>query len=78
LNCTNAIHEISNYIDGELEASVRIQLEEHFRECEGCATIVRQTEITIRIFSTHQPADMPKDVRSRLHNKLKQKIHKSK
>ena len=78
MNCTNAIHEISNYIDGELEASVRIELEEHFRECEGCATIVRQTEITIRIFSTHQPADMPKDVRSRLHDKLKQKIHKAK
>ena len=78
MNCTNAIHEISNYIDGELEASVRIELEEHFRECEGCATIVRQTEITIRIFSTHQPADMPKDVRSRLHDKLKQNIHKAK
>ena len=78
MNCTNAIHEISNYIDGELEASVRIELEEHFRECEGCATIVRQTEITIRIFSTHQPAEMPKDVRSRLHDKLKQKIHKAK
>ena len=78
MNCTNAIHEISNYIDGELEASVRIQLEEHFRECEGCATIVRQTEITIRIFSTHQPADMPKDVRSRLHESLKRKLHKSK
>jgi anti-sigma factor RsiW len=78
LNCTNAIHEISNYIDGELEATVRIQLEEHFRECEGCATIVRQTEVTIRIFSSHQPADMPKDVRSRLHESLKRKLHKSK
>ncbi len=55
MNCTNAIHEISTYIDGELEATVRIQLEEHFRECEGCATIVRQTEVTIRIFSSHQP-----------------------
>jgi anti-sigma factor RsiW len=78
LNCTNAIHEISNYIDGELEATVRIQLEEHFRECEGCATIVRQTEVTIRIFSSHQPADMPKDVRSRLHESLKRKLHNSK
>ena len=78
MNCTGVIHEISSYLDGELEASVRIELEEHFRECEGCATIVRQTEITIRIFSTHQAADMPKDVRSRLHDKLKQKIHRAK
>ena len=78
MNCTGAIREISSYIDGELEATVRIELEEHLRECEGCATIVRQTEVTIRIFSTSQPADMPKDVRSRLHDKLKQKIHKSK
>jgi anti-sigma factor RsiW len=77
LNCTGAIHEVSSYIDGELEASVRIEMEEHLRECEGCATIVKQTQITIRIFSTHHAVDVPKDVRSRLHEKLKHKIHKS-
>ena len=78
MNCTGAIHEISNYIDGELEASIRIELEEHLRECEGCAIIVRQTQLTVQIFCNDRPVELPTDVRSRLHEKLKQKIHKSK
>jgi anti-sigma factor RsiW len=77
LNCTGAIREISSYIDGELEASLRIELEEHLRECEDCAIIVRQTQLTVQVFCDDKPLDLPNDVRSRLHEKLKQKIHKS-
>jgi anti-sigma factor RsiW len=78
LNCTGAIHEISSYIDGELEASLRIELEEHLRKCEGCAIIVRQTKLTVEIFCNDKPIELSNDVRSRLHEKLKQKLHKSK
>jgi anti-sigma factor RsiW len=78
LNCTGAIHEISSYIDGELEASLRIELEEHLQECEGCAIIVRQTKLTVEIFCNDKPIELSNDVRSRLHEKLKQKLHKSK
>jgi hypothetical protein len=78
LNCTSAIYEISSYIDGELEVSVRIELEEHFRECEDCAIVVRQTQLTVEIFCNDKPIELPTDVRSRLHEKLKHKIHKSK
>jgi len=77
LNCTGCIREISSYIDGELEASIRIELEEHLRECEGCAIVVRQTQLTVQIFCDDKPIDLPTDVRSRLHAKLKQKIHKA-
>jgi anti-sigma factor RsiW len=78
LNCTGAIREISSYIDGELEATVRIELEEHLQECEGCAIIVRQTQLTVQVFCNDKPIELPADVRSRLHAKLKSKLHKSK
>jgi anti-sigma factor RsiW len=78
LNCTGAIREISSYIDGELEASVRIELEEHLRECEGCAIVVRQTQLTVQIFCDDKPVELPAEVRSRLHETLKRRIHKSK
>ena len=72
------MREVSSYIDGELEASVRIELEEHLQECEGCAIVVRQTQLTVEIFCNDKAVELPKDVRSRLHDKLKHKIHKSK
>lgn len=78
MNCTGAIREISSYIDGELEAAVRIELEEHLQECEGCAIIVRQTQLTVQIFCNDKPVELPTEVRSRLHEILKRKLHKSK
>lgn len=72
------MREVSSYIDGELEATVRIELEEHLRECEGCAIIVRQTKLTVEIFCNDKPVELPTDVRARLHEKLKHRIHKSK
>ncbi len=77
MNCTGVIHEISSYIDGELEAAVRIELEEHLRECEGCAIIVRQTKLTVQIFCDDKPVELPAEVRSRLHETLKRKLHKT-
>ena len=78
MNCTGAIREISSYIDGELETSVRIELEEHLQECEGCAIIVRQTQLTVQVFCNDKPVELPTEVRSRLHEALKRKLHKSK
>lgn len=78
MNCNNAIREISSYIDGELEVSLRIELEEHFRECEDCAIVVRQTQLTVQIYCNDQPVELPGEIRSRLHESLKRKLHKSK
>lgn len=77
MNCTGAIREISNYIDGELEATVCMELEEHLRECEDCAIIVRQTKLTVEIFCNDKPLELPAEVRSRLHESLKRKLRKS-
>ena len=78
MSCQETQDLIHGYIDGELEASVRIELEEHLRECEGCAIIVRQTELTVQIFCNDKPVELPTEVRSRLHETLKRKLHKSK
>jgi len=34
LNCKNVIRELSDYIDGDLDLSVRQELERHLEHCE--------------------------------------------
>jgi len=74
LNCKGVIREISNYIDGELEPSVKEELERHLAHCEDCTMIVDQTKKTVEIFCDAQPVELPSDVRSRLHSALRKKI----
>lgn len=74
MNCKGVIHELSNYLDGELESSLKLELERHLEDCQDCNLIVDQTKKTIKIFCDSEPVELPSDVRSRLHEALRRKI----
>jgi anti-sigma factor RsiW len=74
LNCDGVIHEISNYIDGELTAAIKQELENHLAECKECTLVVHQTRLTVELFCDCEVVELPADVRSRLHDALQRKI----
>lgn len=73
MNCKGLIRELSNYIDGDLEPTLKQELERHLEHCEDCTMVVDQTRKTIRIFSGVEPVPLPEDVHSRLHKVLREK-----
>jgi anti-sigma factor RsiW len=74
LNCKGVIREISDYIDGELDATTMQDLEKHLDDCEDCKMVVDQTKLTVEIFCDSQEVELPADVRSRLHEALRRKM----
>jgi predicted anti-sigma-YlaC factor YlaD len=76
LNCKRVILEISNYLDGELDATIMQEIEFHLRDCEGCTVIVRQTKLTVDIFCSSEPLELPPDVRTRLHKTLTRNLQR--
>jgi len=74
LNCKGVIRELSNYIDGDLDPGLKIELERHLGHCEDCTMIVDQTKKSIEILCDSEPVKLPVDVRSRLHSSLRQKL----
>jgi len=75
LNCKGVILEISNYVDGELDLSVKQDLERHLGECVDCKMVVDQTKLTVEVFCDSMPVELPADVKSRLHDALRRKLH---
>lgn len=75
MNCKNVIREISNYIDGELEASALTDLENHLQECTDCRLVVDQTKLTVEVFCDADMVELPADVKSRLHEALRRKMN---
>jgi anti-sigma factor RsiW len=73
LNCKGVIHELSNYIDGDLDSVVKQELERHLEHCEDCTMVVDQTRKSIEMLCDSQPVSLPDDVRSRLHSALHRK-----
>ena len=75
MNCKGLIREISNYIDGELEPSVKQEIERHLEHCGDCKMVVDQTRLTVDVFCDSKPVELPGDVKSRLHDALRRKLH---
>lgn len=74
MKCKSVIRELSNYLDGDLDGVLKLDLERHLQHCEDCSMVVDQTKRTVEIFCGSEPLDLPTDVRSRLHQALHKKM----
>ncbi len=76
MNCRGVIRELSNYLDAELDAAARADLERHLSACEDCRLVVDTTKKTIQIFCNSEPVPLPQDVSNRLHAALFERLRK--
>lgn len=70
MNCKKVILELSSYLDGAMDATFKLDLEQHLARCEDCRLVVDTTRQTIQIFCNAEPVPLPEEVRSRLHTAL--------
>ena len=76
MNCRGVIRELSDYLDGELDASARAELERHLERCEDCRLVVDTTKKTIEIFCNSEPVPLPNEVRDRLRAALEKRLRR--
>ena len=70
MNCKKVIIELTSYLDGVLDSSMRTDLEQHLSSCTDCRLVVDTCRKTIQIFCNSDPVPLPDDVRQRLHAAL--------
>jgi anti-sigma factor RsiW len=74
LTCKDFLHELSDYLDENLDSEVRAKLEKHITECPNCWVIADTTRKTIKIYKGMEPYSIPPDVESRLMKALERKM----
>lgn len=74
MNCRGVFLELSNYLDGDLDPVVTVELEVHLTRCKYCYLVVDQTKKTIELFCNSEPVSLPDDVRSKIHAALREKM----
>ena len=50
INCRDVVNEISSYLDGELDETVKQELRDHLKKCHDCKVIVDTTRKTIEFY----------------------------
>ena len=70
IDCEHVILQISNYIDGEIDASLRARLEAHVRGCQHCSAILDGTNNTLRLLADGRTLELPAGFSERLRRRL--------
>ena len=66
LNCEQVWREVSNYVDGEVDAALRSAMEEHFRTCKRCASVLAGTRNVVQLYGDERMLEVPAGFSRRL------------
>ncbi len=72
VNCERVWLEISNYIEGEVDAALRSAMDEHFRTCKHCASVLQGTRNVIQLYGDERMIEVPSGFGRRLERRLAQ------
>ena len=68
--CAALLDQLHDYIDGELEAALCAEIEEHLTGCDDCRVLVDTTQKTITLYRWQTPVDLPEGAMARLQQAL--------
>lgn len=77
LDCKHVWREISNYIDGDIDPSVRASMEEHLAHCRHCAAILDSTHNILYLIADERTFTLPVGFSERLRTWLEGELEKS-
>ena len=69
--CQEILDHISEYVDGELEAGLCVELEAHLANCRNCRVMVDTIRKTITLYHAQAESELPDGVEQRLYRVLK-------
>jgi len=74
LNCEQVWREISNYEDGDIDAGLRSAMDEHFRGCKRCASVLAGTRNVVRLYGDERMLEVPAGFGQRLEKRLEKRL----
>jgi len=70
ISCEHVWREVSNYLDGEVDAALRAALEEHVRGCTRCAAVLDGTRNVLHLVGDERVLEIPVGFEKRLRQRL--------
>ena len=70
MNCSEFLNELTDYLDGQMDARTRAELEEHLVWCHNCVVVLNTTRMTVEIYKENQLYELPEDLRNKLRDAI--------
>jgi len=59
ISCTDFMAEVGNYLDGDVAAEIRAQIEAHLAHCRQCQVVYDSARKTVKILTDSGSFDLP-------------------
>ncbi len=69
-SCEQVWREISNYVDGDIDAALRSSMDEHFKTCNRCASVLAGTKNVVALYGDERMLEVPAGFSRRLEKRL--------
>jgi hypothetical protein len=66
VTCSEFLKELTDYLDNQMDAQTKAELEDHLQWCHNCYVICNTTQRTISIYRDSHLYELPDDLRGRL------------
>jgi len=74
VTCKQFLQELNDYLDPNVDAALKANLEAHVNKCPNCFVIVDTTLKTLQVYKGMEPKAIPEDVQSRLWKAIERKM----
>ena len=70
MTCSEFLKELTDYLDGAMDAQTKAELEDHLQWCHNCYVVCNTTKMTIEIYRESHLYELPDDLRGRLRSAI--------
>ena len=74
IDCEEVWRQISNYLDDEVEASLRAIMASHFKDCAHCSAVLDGARNVVKLVGDGRSFEVPAKASQRLYNKLNDRL----
>jgi anti-sigma factor (TIGR02949 family) len=72
IDCKHVWQHISAYIDGDVDAALRAEIDRHLEHCEICSAVMDSTRNVVVLIADNRVFEIPAGFSDRLHQRLDQ------
>ena len=70
IDCYTVRRELSDYLEGDLTAQLRLQIEGHLENCDRCTAVYDGIRNVIQLVANEKAIELPRGFSGRLYQRL--------
>ena len=76
IDCKHVWEHISAYIDGDVDAALRAEIDQHLETCEICSAVLDSTRNVVVLVADDRVFELPAGYSKRLHDRVEEEIRR--